>query len=874
MVSSSEQASRILAETAGDLDALKVRIKELKGTLEYGLARKALEGARDRGETRTWIIQQLALCTYKDEELPPDKRFSKALSLLESIGLRNRDCQDAETLALGGAVYKRRWLYGGQLDDLYEALAFYRAAWERNPKDDMGYGGVNAAYILDILAVRAERVARHSGTVPKEAEQLFAQGRALREAIRTHLEACHAKDRALETQDWFAVTLAEVYFGLREHDQAGEWLARTAKLDRREWEQETTARQLVSLAGLQGNAPPREGSDAGGWAPPWQALHRLLGDGAEPAFSCYRGKVGLALSGGGFRASFYHLGVLARLAEMDVLRSVEVLSTVSGGSIVGAHYYLELKHLLESHPDRSLTPEDYIALVRRVQQDFLAGVQKNPRTRVLTSLLSNLKMLFSSTYTRSHRIGELYEKHLYSRVKDGHSPSRRREMPELLIAPADEPSGSLFKPKFSNWRRRAKVPVLLLNTTSLNSGHNWHFTARSMGEPPGLLGAEVDINERYRRLHYEQAPSQELQHYPLGWAVAASSCVPGLFDPLVIKGLYEDRTVRLVDGGVHDNQGVAGLLDEACTLILCSDASGQMEDVHEPGDSLISAPLRSNSIMMDRVREAQYADLRKRLDSHALDGLFFVHMKQDLATPPLDWISCQDPTHVSAPPDNKTPYGIDRDVQRKLAAVRTDLDSFTEVEAYSLMLSGYLMTEHQFLELQRRHALGGGAGTWADYDIDASRESWSFLDLEPIAAQPGGSADPRRVDLEKQLDAAASLFFKSWKLCDGLKRLAWSAGAVAVALLIAAVIAMWRKPIPVPELTLGEVLIALAVLLAGIAWPLVKWLNPEKAVRGRLQKAGLALAGFVLTNIHVHLVDRFFLKRGRLNRLLALGKRP
>ena len=45
--------------------------------------------------------------------------------------------------------------------------------------------------------------------------------------------------------------------------------------------------------------------------------------------------------------------VLARLAEMDVLRSVEVLSTVSGGSIVGAHYYLEVKkrrmgHLLSS----------------------------------------------------------------------------------------------------------------------------------------------------------------------------------------------------------------------------------------------------------------------------------------------------------------------------------------------------------------------------------------------------------------------------------------------------------------------------------------------------------------------------------------------
>jgi len=49
-------------------------------------------------------------------------------------------------------------------------------------------------------------------------------------------------------------------------------------------------------------------------------------------------KVGLGLSGGGFRASFFHLGVLARLAEVDALRDVQVLSSVSGGSIVGAHF--------------------------------------------------------------------------------------------------------------------------------------------------------------------------------------------------------------------------------------------------------------------------------------------------------------------------------------------------------------------------------------------------------------------------------------------------------------------------------------------------------------------------------------------------------
>ncbi len=43
-------------------------------------------------------------------------------------------------------------------------------------------------------------------------------------------------------------------------------------------------------------------------------------------------KTGLALSGGGLRASLFHIGVLGRLAELDLLRHVDVISTVSGGS--------------------------------------------------------------------------------------------------------------------------------------------------------------------------------------------------------------------------------------------------------------------------------------------------------------------------------------------------------------------------------------------------------------------------------------------------------------------------------------------------------------------------------------------------------------
>ena len=45
-------------------------------------------------------------------------------------------------------------------------------------------------------------------------------------------------------------------------------------------------------------------------------------------------KIGLALSGGGVRAGVYHLGILTYLAKENLLEQVEVISSVSGGSIL------------------------------------------------------------------------------------------------------------------------------------------------------------------------------------------------------------------------------------------------------------------------------------------------------------------------------------------------------------------------------------------------------------------------------------------------------------------------------------------------------------------------------------------------------------
>src|ERR1700756_407057 len=45
---------------------------------------------------------------------------------------------------------------------------------------------------------------------------------------------------------------------------------------------------------------------------------------------------GLAFSGGGIRSATFHLGVLQTLAEYELLKQFDYLSTVSGGGYIGS----------------------------------------------------------------------------------------------------------------------------------------------------------------------------------------------------------------------------------------------------------------------------------------------------------------------------------------------------------------------------------------------------------------------------------------------------------------------------------------------------------------------------------------------------------
>jgi hypothetical protein len=318
---------------------------------------------------------------------------------------------------------------------------------------------------------------------------------------------------------------------------------------------------------------------------------------------------------------------------------------------------------------------------------------------------------------------------------------------------------------------------------------------------------------------------------------------------------------------------VESLLDEQCRLVLCSDASGQMGDNPKPSGGLLGVLMRSSSVQGDRIREAEYQDLCGRLDTKALQGLFFIHLKKDLQVPPVDWIECDDPSRQAQPGVTKTPYGIDASLQEKIAEIRTDLDSFTEVEANALMLSGYLMTDYQFQELQKQHVKDGGSGTWGDFNINAPRgDDWPFLPLEPIMSEPETSLDARRHELGRQLEASKHCAFKIWRLDPMLRKLSCALLGLAVVL---AVLLLWAfRDCKVLDLTLtlNQIVLFIAVVVAGFLFPVLNWINPQRRSFDLARKAALAVLGYLAGQLHLKKFDKRYLEYGSMKRLLNLKR--
>jgi predicted acylesterase/phospholipase RssA len=667
--------------------------KRLKNEDQLSLARRVLRQLREKpfclsdgvpndASTKETLHSQEALLTSKDPELDAATRHDEALNLLanEFEFIENTKLAgDGETLGIAGGICKNRWNDLGQLKDLLQAAEFYERAAQNELGDD-AYPHINAAFIEDLLAAAGDRPAERRERAKK-----------LRERIQRDLPA---------SGTWFnAATRAEALFGLGKYDEATEVLRHVgANTKRAPWELRTMAEQLAQLAYLREERPLEH--------PAIRMFFETLLPGASDAIrSVVIGKVGLALSGGGFRASFYHLGVLACLAERDILRDIEVLSCVSGGSIVGACYWLKLRQrLLKPEPMRH---ESYIELVHELIAHFQDAVRANLRGKIQPRMAEVVWRFLNDErgVLDPEKAAVALEEYFYRPLWPDGGPI---QMDQLVFRPTDHNAtltgSEEFNPGKHNWLRAHKVPAFILNATTVNTGHAWRFTPTWMGEAPWSVHESADSVPRFEWSMYDKDAGWQIG---LARAVAASACVPMIFAPLRIGQYYgQGIEISLVDGAVHDNQGSVSLLASGCNVIIVSDACAQLmlQPAPVPGlKGLRTSAWRFVNTLMERVRLANFADLESRRRSGLLRGLAFIHMKAGLDADVIRLRFSQEANNLERAP--LSPSGVRKDFQRALAELRTDLDVFTTDEANGLMACGYQMAskdlERQLPNLQK-----------------------------------------------------------------------------------------------------------------------------------------------------------------------------
>jgi hypothetical protein len=240
----------------------------------------------------------------------------------------------------------------------------------------------------------------------------------------------------------------------------------------------------------------------------------------------------------------------------------------------------------------------------------------------------------------------------------------------------------------------------------------------------------------------------------------------------------------------------------------------------------------------------------------------FVHLKDDLDVDPIDWIGCHDPFDASddARPAYRrgplTRYGIAKDVQELLSGVRTDLDSFSDIESFALMTSGYRMTEHEF---KFSNCVEG-------FPEPKEQHPWDFLAVEEGLKGSG----PKYDYLKKRLQVSKERAFRIWKISQVLKLVALVLAAAAVALAIWLWSNYGATIIAIPEFTIRTLGILIGILVAAIlliAFVLKKIMGIGKVTETLLRSVmflAIGPLGAIASLAHLLIFDRLFLRDGSL----------
>lgn len=297
--------------------------------------------------------------------------------------------------------------------------------------------------------------------------------------------------------------------------------------------------------------------------------------------------IGVAISGGGSRAANFAAGVLRELDYIGILRNVDAISSVSGGSLASAYVAAKGKKYQRN------TFEFWENAKRDLSQDF--------RSKLLVKLArpDNFFASMFGTLGRTELMAEVFDDSLFKGLTFGDM--------------GDDGFG------------------LLINATALNELPN---SEPQMCATRGTWGSKVKWESvAFTDRFFRSCLSSDLNSYPLSRAVAASAAFPGLFSAVPLASYYSDSEVHfgapktpkhflhVMDGGASDNLGIESLagsllfreertktkIKQCLFIVIDAFASGDIDQRHNTDD------VRSWS---DRLVDSNFLDSIDAMLSH------------------------------------------------------------------------------------------------------------------------------------------------------------------------------------------------------------------------------------------------------------------
>jgi predicted acylesterase/phospholipase RssA len=338
--------------------------------------------------------------------------------------------------------------------------------------------------------------------------------------------------------------------------------------------------------------------------------------------------IGLALSGGGFRATLYHLGVIRYLRESETLPLVGDIAAVSGGSILAAHLVLNWDRYTGTDAEFAEAAGE---VIRFVQHDVRNRIVRRLPLLFPIRLFGKLTGWSAANFTPNALLEKYYRTFLYG-------DRRLFELPEQ--------------------------PALHMLATNVSDGvmavfnrEGLHIQKREQGE-----------TDPFRHVAGQTATIAKV--------VSASSAFPGFFPPVEIAahdlGVHEGQfpTESFTDGGVYDNLGIRGFawLADHCGRsyhrVIVSDAGKPFQILGNAPLGFIAQSIRATDILWDRVWQLERENFGDQNGFHFLPVTHVVDAHED-------------------------PHGLHPVVQAEVSGIRTDLDRFNDLEVNALVAHGY-----------------------------------------------------------------------------------------------------------------------------------------------------------------------------------------